>query len=66
MEAINNFSTIVIVSAACMAILSIGKLLYNIVTDKGITVTNIKTGKSAKITRKYNKGQVKKLNEVLG
>ena len=65
MEAIDNFSTLVILLAVAIASASIIKFIYNIVTDKGITVTNVKTGKSATITRKYNKSQVKRLSEVL-
>nr|WP_295922918.1 hypothetical protein [uncultured Dyadobacter sp.] len=65
MEAIDNFSTIVILVAGAIASASIVRFFYNVVTDKAITVINIKTGKSAQITRKYNKGQVKRLSEVL-
>jgi hypothetical protein len=65
MEAIDIFSTLVILLAVAVASGSIIRFIYNIVTDKGITVTNVKTGKSATITRKYNKSQVQRLSEVL-
>jgi hypothetical protein len=65
MEAIDIFSTLVILLAVAVASGSIIRLIYNIVTDKGITLTNVKTGKSATITRKYNKSQVQRLSEVL-
>jgi hypothetical protein len=52
MEAIDIFSTLVILLAGTFASGSIIRFIYNIVTDKGITVTNVKTGKSATITRK--------------
>ncbi|WAC15376.1 hypothetical protein [Dyadobacter pollutisoli] len=65
MEAIDNFSTLVILLAVAIASASIIRFIYNIVTDKGITVTNVKTGKSATITRTYNKSQVQRLSEVL-
>lgn len=66
MEAIDQFSTTVILLAGAIASAGIVRFIYNVVTDKAITVTNIKTGKSAQITRKYNKSQVKRLIEVLG
>ena len=65
MEALDHFSTLVIVLAAAVALAGIFRFLYNIIIDKPVTIINIRTGKSASITRKYNKAQMKRLIEVL-
>lgn len=65
MEAIDQFSSVIIGIGCVVCVISIIKLLYNIATDKAVTITNRKTGKSAQITRKYDKNQIRKLSEVL-